>query len=444
MPIVRSIFFMAVSTAVRLGCGVLTFVVMARLLGPELFGTVMVWMSISFLLALFSTFGFAPYSLREIGATPDAAQDIMSEVLTAKLILTTIVLVSAGIALPFLQPSVRLVFPLLLAALLADSFTEFFNVGFRATNRYGTEAQIATVSALIQFSITTAIVWVSPTLTGAALALLTSRLCVLVITWLAQRRHFKTLNPSGMAAGFSRIRHAVSYAIDGGLQSLFGQIDSVVLNFHLGPSVVGVYQSGMRLFLGASQVATVLGNVFLPRAARVVSAPTEFRREAMLVQVSFIGTGLGIGLGFAAFANEITNLLFGEQYNSLSHLLPWFGLLFFIRFIAAASGIVLTAFGKQRFRARMNLIHWVLVITISAVSVPDLGALGWLIALILGNAALGVAYFAESMRILRGNTRSLLLTTAALLAVFGLSALIAYLYVPTVTNSVSTISVIHD
>ncbi|RZA04229.1 MAG: hypothetical protein EOO68_08680, partial [Moraxellaceae bacterium] len=91
MALIKNIALMGTSTAMRLSCGLLSFVVMARLLGPDQFGILMLCFSAAGLLALLSNYGFAPYLLREIGANPGAAVSLMSEVLTAKIILSLVV-----------------------------------------------------------------------------------------------------------------------------------------------------------------------------------------------------------------------------------------------------------------------------------------------------------------------------------------------------------------
>ena len=92
---IRNLFSMGVSTGVRLAFGMLSFVVMARALGPTEFGQMMIWLSICTLLALIANFGLAPYLLREIGIAPRNSNALMGEVLTAKLLLSGVVLLIA-------------------------------------------------------------------------------------------------------------------------------------------------------------------------------------------------------------------------------------------------------------------------------------------------------------------------------------------------------------
>lgn len=393
MALIRNIALMGSSTVVRLGFGMLSFVLMARVLGPASFGTLMFWLSVATLLALLANFGLTPYLLREIGAAPERAQDVMSEVFAAKLLLAGVTLAVFIAALPLLTSTSRWLFGLLLFAQLFDSFAEFFNVGFRATDRFAEEAKWATVIAVLQFGLLACALWLNPSVLMAAAAFALSRLLALALLLFTQRLYFQGLRPAPLAQALHCVRTTRAYALDFGLQSLFGQVDSIVLNHLVGPAAVGLYQAGMRLFNGGAQAANVLANVFLPKAAAVAQDRVLFAKEARRVQWAFVAAGAAFGLALAAGANLWVALLFGSAYQPLVQILPWLGLLFFVRFFAAAWGIVLTTSGAQAFRATANLAQWALVGACCLWLVPRFGVIGWVMALVVGNTFLSAAYF---------------------------------------------------
>ncbi|NRR31609.1 oligosaccharide flippase family protein [Oxalobacteraceae bacterium] len=397
----KNVLFMGASTAVRLVFGLLTFALMARLLGPNAFGLFMFWLSVAGLLCMLANYGFTPFVLREIGARPEQARTVMGEVLSAKFLVSALLFGGTLLSLWWIEAAVRWVFLALMAALLADSMTDFLNVGYRATNRYAAETRIATVAAALQFGVVIGAVWYVPTVLAAALAFFGSRLLVLLMTWSSQSSYFAGLRPAPLARAWARLREALAYALDFALQSLFGQIDSVVLGLFLSPLAVGLHQAGMRLVLGGSQASNVLANVFIPRLAAVTGDPVLRQREGQRLQSVFLAMGLGFGMVLALGAKPITALLFGPGFAALAPLLPWFGLLFFVRFLASSFGIMLTSAGQQGFRAKANVGHWLLILGAAALLVPRYGNQGWLIAMTLGNFALAMAYLAASLRLVR-------------------------------------------
>ncbi|WP_124948696.1 oligosaccharide flippase family protein [Sulfuriferula thiophila] len=408
----KNIFFMGSSTAIRLVFGLLTFTILARLLGPASFGLFMFWLSIATLLGLVANYGFTPYLLREIGVKPDSAHTVMSEVLSAKILVSIALVIVAVCAMPIIDAENRWVFFILMLSILTDSTTDFLNVGYRATNRYAVETRIATIASAAQFAIVAGAIWYHPTVLIAAISFLISRICVLAMTWYSQAQYFANLQPAAIPRAVFRLKKALSYATDFALQSLFGQIDSVVLNYFLGPVAVGLHQAGMRLVLGGSQAANVLGNVFIPRISAVIDDPTKLQYEGQRLQTAFIASGMIFGLVLAVASEPIVHILFGKQFIALANLLPWFGLLFFVRFLASAWGIMLTSAGRQTLRAKANLMHWIVILLTAWSLVPAYGNVGWIISLTIGNLLLAAVYFTASYSLVQPTRSNTLITIA--------------------------------
>jgi O-antigen/teichoic acid export membrane protein len=114
--------------------------------------------------------------------------------------------------------------------------------------------------------------------------------------------------------------------------------------------------------------------------------------------MAFISFGVFFGIALAVFSESIVHILFGSAYSDLAIFFPLFGLLFFVRFAAAAWGIVLTAAGEQHFRTAAMIIHWLLIAVVALILVPRLGIAGWLISLIIGNCLLGFLYALRGAR----------------------------------------------
>lgn len=393
MSLARNIALMGTSTVMRLGFGMITFVVMARVLGPAAFGEVMLWLSVATLSSLIANFGHTPYLLKEIGGTPTRAASLIAEVLVVRAALSAAVFACAAlIAYGFFDMRTAVLLSLLLAAVLVDGLSEVLIVGFRATDNFAAETRLATLIAGLQFLVVVAALWVEPTPMIAATAFFFSRWLALLIVCVVQRKYLSAVRVVSIAQALAKLKMTIAYATDFALQSLFGQVDSVVLNTFLGTAAVGVFQAGMRLFTGGAQAASVLANVFLPRAAAAASDKQRFRSESIRVQWAFVGVGLMFGMVLAVGSDLIVPILYGEQYADLQNVLPWLGLLFFVRFFAASWGVVLTSAGAQGFRAWMNVVQWLIVIGVALWSVPEMGVVGWVCALIAGNLFLSIAY----------------------------------------------------
>lgn len=383
---------MGSSTAIRISSGVLSFVFLARVLGPEGFGQFMLWFSVATLLGLVANYGLTPYMLRELTLQKESASKLTGDVLTAKLLLYGLLVTIVLPACFWIESELRFVFLSLFFAMLFDSLTEFFNTGYRASNRFSSETKMASYAAFIQLLFTLLIVYFHPTVLAASLATLSSRILVCFITWKDQSQYLNGINLGSIKSGISQLRNAFSYSVDSFLQSLMGQVDSIVISNMIGVSAVGIYQAGMKIFQGCAQAANILANVFIPRLTKTTNKQFINTQEMLYVQLSFIGVGIVLGLIMATGASLIVNLIFESDFRELVTLFPLFGLLFFIRFFAASQGIILTSAGLQLFRTYANLVLWLVVFIAAYFLVPSLGIKGWLISLIIGNTLLGLIY----------------------------------------------------
>lgn len=416
MRLLKSLSLSAFSMGVRFLAALLAFSIVARVLGPVGFGTLMLCLSVASLLALVSNFGLVVRLLREIGRDVTAAPVILSRTLSAKLLVTAVAWLVSLAVLPLLDAAARLPFGLLMLAMLAEGFTEFFSAGFRASQRFDVEARLAFAGGLLQLSGVASVALWTQSLLWISMAYFATRVAVLLLTWVVLRRIVGPLRLVSLAESWREARAAVSYAIDAGLTSAFGQVDSVVLNHFLGPVAVGLHQAGMRLFMAGTQAAAVLANVFLPRAAAVHARTSveSQRQETMRLQFAFLATGVAFGWGMALAGGWLVDRLFGEAFAALTTLMPWFGLLFAMKFIAAAWGVVLTARGLQGYRAAASALHWCAIGGLAAWLVPSHDNLGWLLSLTGGTLVLAILYAGRAFEQSRQAWAVLVFTIVAL------------------------------
>lgn len=398
MSIKKNMIFMASSTGMRIGFGMLTFVILARCIGPVGFGHLMLWVSISTLINFLTNFGMTPYILRHSQIHSRGIDDLLAEAISAKVILSLLSLLIGLSTYISFSSTMSYGFIFILLALMLDAWTELLNVFFRAGDQYSKEAASATLGAISQLLIIAIIVIPSHDVDVAGLAFLISRCSVFIITLITLWRSGYRLAIAGLRNGLVMIKNTTSYAFDYFLQNLFGQIDSVVINFFGGPALVGIYQSGLRIFLGGAQAAGVLVNVFIPRVAAASKVRSDLDVESNRLQLMFIATGFVFGCFLCFFPLSVIELLFGHAYHDLHKLMPFFGVLFFVRFLAAAFGVILTSIGEQNYRTWINIIHWMLIALLAPWLVPLLGPKGWLLSLLVSNLFLAAAYYIKSLQ----------------------------------------------
>lgn len=419
---IRHLFWMAVSVGARVGGGFLTFVLIARALGPEDFGQYMYWFSATYLLSLVPNFGLGNLLLREIAQDASRLPFLTAIALRARSLISLTFLIAAILGSnAFDSPLLVL---LLLCANLLEVLAETFFVGYRANGLFSRETQLATSTVALQLCLVTLVAWISAQTTYFALAYFGSRLFQFATARYYSIKVSGDLPKVTIHDVGTFLFRARDYAIDFGLGNIFGHIDSVVLKFYLGVGAVGVYQAGMRVFQGGVQLAPILANVFLPTAAKASANTHERQRSTEKVQAAFILCGATFGLLLTYGAEFIASVLFGSNYDGLADLFPWLGMLFFVRFFAGAWGLLLTAGGHQRFRALSTVAYLALVLAVAALWVPRFGTVGWLASLVAGNALLAFLYMAGTIQ--RGAAK--LSTSVVLTTTLGFAAFMPQLY----------------
>jgi O-antigen/teichoic acid export membrane protein len=336
------------------------FVLLARFWGPSDLGLFSFVFGVSMLLILIVDFGFASYLLREIGAEPSCLARIFRAGLRAKIALilpfgmiSTFVIWIYGSSMPW-----QLSLPMLMSALLL-SFSEYCIAPLRALGRYDLETAVLTASNLINFVVAATFAWLGGTPVDVAWVSVLSRVQYFVTAaWVLHRvaPEIKRYQ-NAPASTLQTLGRVLPYGGDGLLSACWNQLDVVVVGTIFGTHTLGIYAAGQKIVQGLYTLAQVVGNVMIPRLARLAhtrsqeiihSAPKAIRALSVVGFVLAVPLWLVPGL--------VSNTLFGGRFSELAGLLPLFAIILILRYISGGSGVVMTAIGKQKSRVKFQAL----------------------------------------------------------------------------------------
>lgn len=372
--------FVLMGNVLRLGAGLLIIVLLARRLGPDGFGVFAYGLAVASLAVMPLNFGLSTAVLRRFGAEPERSLDALAEALTGKLLLLGPLLLLAFAGAALLPSPAGPVFLALLLAQAAESFSEVYQLAFRAASRFKDEARTASITAVVHVCIVAGAAWVWPDPLHCAVGFMLSRMLGLVVTAHAARKAYQRIPLATLRAAWQCLRAALAYAIEFALTTANTQLDSVLIQSQLGVRAVGVYQAGMKLVQGVSRIAPIMALYLLPRLTRRVQAGGM--EQAVLTMGVFGGIGLLSGGVLALGADPIVNMLFGPRFAELAALLPWFGLLLALRFIETGAGLVLVAADLQRRKVWLVALQLLVLLGGGVWALSQWGLLGWLWAAI--------------------------------------------------------------
>jgi O-antigen/teichoic acid export membrane protein len=388
--IFKDSYWMAGSTGLRLASGLLLFVVLAREMQIEQFGLLMTWFAIAALCAIPANFGLALFLLREGSRAEDRGTLLLNQIIGLKIFIigvTSTAILMASFALPI---NTWLLWPLLFTH-TAEAFTELFCAQLRILGHYNLETKFVTKQAVFQLIIVGAFGLTNSSPTFVALGFLLSRLVTIVFATQAIRNVTGAIPiPSFMHIGLIAKR-ASAYFADFGVQSTLVQIDVVLLSYFSGSASVAIYQAGMKIVQGLSQLITIIVNVILPRLSRnLINRPLGWK-ETGQVTALFLVAGLTLSTPMYLGSKLISSLLYGAKFPSLPPVLELLALFLLIRFIGAAAGILLIASGEQKLRATIMSIALLVLYLAGSYFMPAYGAQGAALAMSITYAFIAIS-----------------------------------------------------
>ncbi|WP_018985171.1 oligosaccharide flippase family protein [Methylophilus methylotrophus] len=378
----KNTIFMGLTTAAKMLSGIVVFVLMARLLGPHDFGLIAYSFTLATLLVLIVDYGFPQQILREIGTTPDKASQIVGEVLGTKILLSLFVLLISIIYLSFFTREFAFVFGFLLLSCLVASFCELLNTVLRAVGHYKKETNIATIGSLIHFFLLLTVLFITQNVLIVAFAFVISRCIFLIVSSKAYSSSI-----GAITLNFEReqilktLKVGFPYAADAGFTNFFQQIDTLIVKYFLGFSGVGLYQAATKWLQGGMQFAPVLANVYLPTLANNASRQERNFKYVKMLNIKMLAIGSSGWLFFTFFGANLSELVYGGQFKKITNIWPFVGFLMWVRYVAASSGVILTAYGKQKVRVYTQVVSLIVFFCIVPSLIRSYNLEGMLIAI---------------------------------------------------------------
>lgn len=326
----------------------------ARELGPAGFGSFTYALTLATVLAVIPDYGFSLQLVARITRTPGHTRQLLRAASWAKGCLAFVaVLGGVGWALIYRPPSdVLRISVVLFVAAMALSFGQLHSYVFRGNDRFEFDA---ITSAIQNFALVIGVLVVylvdgGPM--GIACAYLAARLLYLAITSGLLRRQARDTDSAPGLTAFSMLREGFPYGVHTALGVLCLNLDSLILAAYQDNTTVGHYQAGMRLVFASALLPEVLTSGLFPTLARafgIGESEQAVRVGRMMHRYLLLFGGLAAAI-FLVAPVLIRRLLFGASYAALDTLLPWFGLVIFLRYASTTYGAAITAVGAQRSR----------------------------------------------------------------------------------------------
>lgn len=360
---IRGLSQVAISTTVRLGAGIFTFIYAAGVWDAAEFGSFMFAFSLSAMLVLCCEFGFSQQVLKEVGENPQSISHTFSRFFATKLCLAA-VLIAASFAYVFLISNFgqeqASQFLLLLMAAIFTSFSDLVLSALRALRMYGDEAKISIASTLIAVLVFFGLIFLGGSPMQLAIAFMVVRFIQMVIflkvfstDWITVRGIYENCSTRKL---MQTLKAGSAYASDVFVGAALVNLDMILVTRLLGYAEAGVYQAAARLSQGVGIVYSVLASYFLPRLS--AEAIKQNPRTELVVKFGLVTAVLGLLLiaGFVGAMVFYDSMPDESPLDLSAKLLPGFAVLVIPRLLSGFFGVILTAQGRQSSRAMLYAV----------------------------------------------------------------------------------------
>ena len=353
----RSKFFAVLATALRLGGGLISFLIQVRFLGPHQFGVVGYAITVAALASLVSDFGLNGYAMRWGSAKPERQDVLISLCVIVKAVLSAMLLLPCLVWVHLLGLSAReeVAAALTIIGYSMAATADLALVGLRVRSLFDKEMIIVAWTTFVSLAILIVAATVTRDVLLTALSFAVGRALYLIAALNAIRESlavFRTTARGIFRDGVALLVSAKVYAVDLIMSNVITNIDVVIIAFFVDTGSVGRYVAVARLVQNALPFVGMLATVYLPPLAshHVNGKMDDHRSLARRMNMEFFAIGIVAGLCVIVIGPLATPIMFGPAYDASRPLWPGFGVIVMLRVLGTAYGTQLVASGQIRWR----------------------------------------------------------------------------------------------
>lgn len=246
--VARNLTIQAASEAVALACGLAMAALLSRHLGVEGFGAFNYAFAFMYFFLTLNDLGINTVTIRELSREPDRASDILSSVLTLRVFIAAVALVSAWTAIALWPMDAALRAPLyLLALILPINALNTPALLFQTCMRFELGA-CANISVRVSgLALVAAAIVAGAGVVGVVAMLLVADLVGLAVVWTLAPRLAPLRFRVDTAHWRACVRAAVPFGVSLVLVALLNRIDVLMLERMASMDAVGLYGAAYRV-----------------------------------------------------------------------------------------------------------------------------------------------------------------------------------------------------
>jgi O-antigen/teichoic acid export membrane protein len=418
----------------------LMFIIIARSFGVETFGMFTYAVTLCTVFLALIDYGYNLYIVKEIAASPHVTVSLAGLAVGGKAVLTLVATIGIALTMLVQSPAGEIVLLVLIVWLgtISYSFGYFFNMLFRAQNRFNLEAYPTLLFSVTQLALVAIACWMGYGIVIVGGVYLVARFLYVMVSYVLVRKHIGgILRRVRIADALRSIRGTFSYGFHSIVAVVFFQIDTLILSWYRGDTEVGYYQAPMRLITACMIIYDVVVSGFLPVISKSFKENRhEFIRRGVALQKYMTVLGCLLGSGLFFYRQELIRIVYGTSFDPSIAILEALAIVIAVRFLSASYGLFITISDNQSQRSIAVGAVLLLNVGLNIWFIPRYGAMGAAVASIISHFALLAVYYVLSYRLLAASfIDRITIRTLALMGV----ALVAFMFLRLVAPVVSEV-----
>lgn len=378
-------------------------VYIARSMGASVFGQLAFAIAFTNYFNLFSDFGLTTLGIREIARDKSQTPSFATNITALQVWLSLILIGVLGGLLFFMPLEINLKWLTFLVGLsmlpgafsLTYVFQAYEKMEFTALVRILTQIlTVVTAFALIYFT--------KNILALPIVQFLVGLLSALLIYYLLKRFIYFSWSQIEFAKIRFLFRLAIPFVISGLAIQIYYSLDSIILQFLKGSTVVGYYSAGYKVVLLLIGFAGFFQTAIYPTLTNFLKADLEKANE-LVARTSklLIFICLPIAVGGTVLAPKIISFLYGNAYTE--SILPFQILIWsiFTIYVNVSFGATLLAAGRERQYTKSAVMGAALNLIFNLVLIPKFSLVGAAIATMITEFYVLISLYYYSSKVIK-------------------------------------------
>ncbi len=364
--------------------GLISTVVVARLLVPSDFGVVAMASSVMAAVELLSSFGFDVALIQRQRAGRDQFDTAWTlNLLFAVACAGTLAVAAYPAAQFYSEPRLQGVILALAVGTLVQGFENVGVVAFRKELTFGKEFRFLLIKKLVGFSVTVAMAFALRSYWALVVGMVTGRILGVAISYIAH-----PYRPRFSLRARPELLQLSKWLLLNNILFFFNhRISDFIIGRLSGAHALGLFTVSYEISnLPSTELVAPINRATLPGYAQL-SSDLQRLREAFLGVLGMVATlVLPASIGVAAVADLLVPVIFGEQWSEAVPLIQILAVFGGLHATQTNAGPALMALGKPRALAALASVHLSMLVVLLVILTARYGVLGAAWAVLLAYA----------------------------------------------------------